>query len=169
MWWTWLNSRLKKKLILVFSTKSFTEWYFKIQISGKKHNGSLGHYFEAGLHGQSNLGLNCLSRGMLNKLRKCDAFNACSPHCGKHLVGLEFSVVSNIFHLRSILREKEGKNADTNLTERFEMSIYEDPIGTYFEFKAQENPWNDLDCEFIFQVLYFECFYLKFHYSWFIL
>ena len=52
-------------------------------------------------------------------------------------------------YLRSILREKEGKNEETNLTERFEMSIYEDPIGTYFEFKAQEEPWNQLDCKFI--------------------
>ena len=53
-------------------------------------------------------------------------------------------------YLRSILREKEGKNEETNLTERFEMSIYEDPIGTYFEFIAQEEPWSDLDCKLIY-------------------
>ena len=54
-----------------------------------------------------------------------------------------------LFDFRSVIREKEGKNADTNLTERFEMSIYEDPIGTYFEYKAQEEAWNDLDCKFL--------------------
>ena len=52
-------------------------------------------------------------------------------------------------NFRAVIREKEGKNADTNLTERFEMSIYEDPIGTYFEYKAQEDSWKDLDCKFL--------------------
>ena len=48
---------------------------------------------------------------------------------------------------RAIISEKEGKNAETALSERFEMSIYEKPIGNYFKFKLQEYPWRDENCK----------------------
>ena len=50
--------------------------------------------------------------------------------------------------LRAIINEKEGANAKTPLSERYEMSIYENPIGKYFKYELQEDAWKDEDCKF---------------------
>jgi len=47
---------------------------------------------------------------------------------------------------RAIKTEKEGDTS--NLAEKYEISIYEDPVGTYFEYKVQQDAWNDDDCKF---------------------
>ena len=62
------------------------------------------------------------------------------------MVGAHFNFFYLIF--RAIINEKEGKNAETALSERFEMSIYEIPFGNYFKFKLQEYPWRDESCKF---------------------
>ena len=54
---------------------------------------------------------------------------------------------SDFASFRAIKTEKEGDN--TNLADQYEISIYEDPVGIYFEYKVQEDAWNDDDCKFI--------------------
>ena len=61
--------------------------------------------------------------------------------------------LSHFVYLRAIKTEKEGITVNTNLTERFEISIYEDPVGTYFEYKVQEAVWNDDDCKFLIKIV----------------
>ena len=69
-----------------------------------------------------------------------------SPSCSSL-----FSVGTIFFtKFRAIKSEKKGDN--TNLADKYEISIYEDPVGTYFEYKVQEEAWNDDDCKFILKL-----------------
>ena len=57
-------------------------------------------------------------------------------------------VGAHFLFFRAIINEKEGTNAETTLTDCYEMSIFENPIGKYFKYELQKDAWKDEDCKF---------------------